>query len=668
VASVSPDIPMGATVGDGGTYFRVWAPRAEAVHVALADPAVPSSLASWRPDAASLLTRDAAGFWSGFFPDIGYGWEYRFWTKGPSGQGYKRDPRAIELELENYPNCNCRIIERRDYPWHDQDFRPPSFNDLIIYQLHIGVFYAQRNGIDIRANRVSKFLDVVDRIEYLAALGVNAVQPLPVAEWQGETSRGYNNTDFFSPEMDYAVAPQDLGEYLPRINAMLRAKGKNELTAEHLRDQRDQLKALVDLCHLYGLAVIGDVVYNHAGGPFDDQSMRFFDRPWNREWWDPDSYFVAGAGWAGGRVFNYDVDEVRSFLIDNAIMYLEDFHFDGLRYDEVTVIAQNGGQQFCRDLTSTLRYRAPATVQIAEYWNWDRALPVQENGLGFDATWSDGLRIAIRSVLAGAAQGQSAPISWDPVRDALRLPPGFPAMWKSVVHLENHDIVDADRDDPGKIQPRIAALACAPDRRSWLARSRSRVATTLLLSAPGIPMLFMGQEFLEDKPWHNNPARTDLFLYWGGLQRDANMRDFLVFTRELCWLRRMQPAMRGEGCNPFYVHNEDRVIAVQRWIEGEGRDVVVVASLNEMAHFGYRLPFPVAGYWFEVFNSEAYDSMPADGGYNTNATGNPFGINSDGAPLGGLPHSAVLNIPANGALVFARDRGEMAQSDPGVKH
>src|SRR4029077_1357912 len=120
-------------------------------------------------------------------------------------------------------------------------------------------------------------------------------------------------------------------------------------------------------------------------------------------------------------------------LIDNAIMYLEDFHFDGLRYDEVTVIAQNGGQRFCRDLTSTLRYRAPATVQIAEYWNWDRALPVQENGLGFDATWSDGLRIAIRSVLAGAAQGQSAPISWNPVRDALRLAPGFPAMWKSVV-------------------------------------------------------------------------------------------------------------------------------------------------------------------------------------------------------------------------------------------
>jgi 1,4-alpha-glucan branching enzyme len=653
----SADMPMGATVRDGGAHFRVWAPAADAVHVALVDPAV-SSLAGWQAGPTNRLARDAAGFWSGFFAGVGYGWEYRYWTKGPSGEGYKRDPRAIELELEHYPDCNCRIIERRDYPWHDQDFVSPRFNDLIIYQFHIGVFYAEHDGVDIRANRVSKFLDVVDRIEYLATLGVNAIQPLPVAEWQGETSRGYNNTDFFSPEMDYCVSPQDLGSYLPRINAMLRSKGKGPLSANHLRDQRDQLKALVDLCHLYGLAVIGDVVYNHAGGPFDDQSMRFFERPWNSQWWDPDSYFVSGGGWAGGRIFDYAQDEVRAFLIDNAIMYLDEFHFDGLRYDEVTVIAQNGGQRFCRDITSTLRYRRPAAVQIAEYWNWDRALPVQENGLGFDAAWGDGLRLAVRSVLAGAAQGSSASLNLDVVRDALRLPPGFPAMWKTVVHLENHDIVDADRQDPSQIQPRIAALACETDRRCWYARSRSRVASVLLLTAPGIPMLFMGQEFMEDKPWHNNPARSDLFIYWDGLATDANMRDFLRFMQELCWLRRAHPALRAEGCNPFYVHNQDRVIAVQRWMEGTGRDVVVIASFNETTHFGYRIPFPAGGRWFEIFNSEAYDSMPAAGGYNSNASGNPFGISSDGGPLGDQPYSATLDIPANGALVFARDRGD----------
>lgn len=351
---------------------------------------------------------------------------------------------------------------------------------------------------------------------------------------------------------------------------MLHAKGRPPLSTDDLRDQRDQLKALVDLCHIYGLAVIGDVVYNHAGGPFDPQSMRFFDRPWNREWWDRDNYFVAGGGWAGGRIFDCAVDEVRAFLIDNATMYLDDFHLDGLRYDEVTVTAQNGGQQFCRDITSTLRYRRPDAVQIAEYWNWDRALPVQANGLGFDAAWGDGLRRAIRSVLASAAQGASASLNLDPVRDAVRLQPNFPARWKTVVHLENHDIVDADRENPGQTEARNVALACEPDRRCWYARSRSRAASTLLLTAPGIPMLFMGQEFLEDKPWHNNPARSDLFIYWDGVKTDANMRDFLRFMQELCWLRRSHPALRAEGCNPFYVHNLNRVIAIQRWVKTLG--------------------------------------------------------------------------------------------------
>jgi 1,4-alpha-glucan branching enzyme len=652
-------IPMGATVADGGTYFRVWAPTAEEVHVALVAPGV-ASLAGWQADPSNALAKDSAGFWSGFFPNVGYGWQYRYWTNGPAGQGYKRDPRAIELEFNGYPDCHCRIVEPDAFPWHDQGFVPPRFNDLIIYQFHIGVFYAKRDGVDIRANRVSKFLDVVDRIEYFASLGVNAIQPLPIVEWQGETSRGYNNTDFFSPEMDYCVAPEDLGDYLPRINALLRARGHGEIGLPDLRDQRDQLKALVDLCHVYGLAVIGDVVFNHAGGPFDDQSMRFFDRPWNRDWWDGDSYFVAGDGWAGGRIFDYATDEVRAFLIDNAAIYFDDFHFDGLRHDEVTVTAQNGGKRFCADVTSTLHFRKPAAIQIAEYWNWDRALPVEDGGLGFDAAWNDALRYAVRGAIQASAAGQSAYVSLDPVRDALFRPAGFPAIWKSVMHLENHDIVDADRQDQNKVQPRIAALSCPTDRRGWYARSRARVATTLLLAAPGIPMIFMGEEFLEDKPWHNNPARTDLFIYWDGLDTDRNMRDFHVFTRELCWLRRRHPGFRGEGCNPIFVRNDDRVIAFQRWVEGEGRDLIVVASLSETTHYGYAIPFPAGGYWLEIFNSDAYDSMPAAGGYNPNAAGNPLGVTSNGPPLEGLPCSASVNIPANGVVIFARDRGDVS--------
>ncbi|MBI3468949.1 MAG: alpha amylase C-terminal domain-containing protein [Planctomycetes bacterium] len=115
---------------------------------------------------------------------------------------------------------------------------------------------------------------------------------------------------------------------------------------------------------------------------------------------------------------------------------------------------------------------------------------------------------------------------------------------------------------------------------------------------------------------------------------------------------------RGEGINPYFNHNHDRVIAFQRWVEGVGRDVIVVASLSETTHWKYPLPFPVGGYWHEVFNSDAYDSLPEDGGYNPKATGNPGGVTAGGPPLSGWPTSARIVIPANALLVFARDRGD----------
>ncbi len=656
---ITPETPMGAHLVPRGCTFRVWAPTADAVHVALNDPPRPEH---WTPAEENRLLRDARGYWTGFFPGVTCGSLYRYWTVGPGGQGYKRDPRARELELDGYPDCDCVVRGPNTYPWHDADFQPPLFRDLVIYQLHIGVFYAAERHTYAGHKKPCKFLDVLDRLEYLERLGVNAIQPLPVVEWQGCFSRGYNNTDFFSPEMDYALPPEELPPYLEKVNALLSRKGHSVLRVEDLYSQENQLKAMVDLCHVYGVAVIFDVVYNHSGGSFDDQSMRFFDRPWNREWWDPDSYFIGGDGWAGGRIFDYGADEVRQFLIDNARMYLDEFHGDGFRYDEVSVIANNRGDRFCRDLTDTLRYHKPKAIHIAEYWNWDRATPVlpAPGGLGFDAALNDGLRETIRTTIQAASGGASAYVNLDRLRDALRGPAAFPAAWKAVNCLENHDIVDADREDSSKIHPRIPVLANWNNHRDWLARSRSRVATGLLLTAPGIPMLFMGQEFLEDKPWHNDPDREDLFIYWAGLETDRAMQDFLRFTQELCRLRRRHPALRGEGIHPYFTYNDHRVIAFHRWVEGTGRDVIVVASLSETTYWGYPLPFPVGGYWHEVFNSDAYDSLPLEGGYNPDAAGNPGGVTADGPSLHGHSSSAFVVIPANGLLVFARDQGDEA--------
>ena len=127
------------------------------------------------------------------------------------------------------------------------------------------------------------------------------------------------------------------------------------------------------------------------------------------------------------------------------------------------------------------------------------------------------------------------------------------------------------------------------------------------------------------------------------------------FTRELCWLRHRQPTLSGGGLNPFFTHNHDRVIAAHRWVDGVGRDVIVVAMLSEVTHWSYPLPFPAGGHWREVVNSDAYDSSPAGGGYNPHAAGNPWGVAASGPPLAGCPASAQVVIPANGLLVFARD-------------
>jgi 1,4-alpha-glucan branching enzyme len=644
---IGPSTPMGASLIANGAAFRVWAPGADHVYVAFnAGP-------GYQPDPQTELVKDpATGQWTGFFPGIGDGAQYRFFIVGKGGSGFKRDQRARELELFGYPDCDCIVRSTESYPWHDQGWRPPAFNDLVVYQLHIGVFYARdAQGHDIRAGRQSKFLDVAGRVEYLAALGVNALQPLPVVEFQGEWSLGYNGSDLFSPEMDYSVSPAELGPYLQRVNALLAGKGFGPLTPAQLTGQVNQLKALIDLCHLYGLAFVPDVVYNHAGGSFDPQSIDHFDFPAHPD--KTNSIYFSVNDWAGGRVFDFARPEVRRFLIDNAIMFLKEYHADGLRFDEVSVMDNMGGWFFCQEMTAALRQAKPEAVEIAEYWGGDRWRGVAgpPAGMGFDIGYTDGIRDGVRAVLAQAGGGSAAQVRMGVLKAGLERPWGFPDAWRAYHCVENHDFVlDMDGDHR---KPRIAHLSDWNDSRSWYARSRSRVAMGILLTAPGVPMLFMGQEFLEDKLWADNPHRSELFIWWDGVEgADRHMKDFHRCTSDLIALRRRLPALRAEPVNVYHTDEYNRVLAFHRWVPWEGRDVVVVASLREQpfAWGSYRLGFPAGGHWSEVFNSDFYDFCP-----NPNVQGNGGGVWANGGPMDGLPASAGITIPANGIVVLARD-------------
>ena len=509
------------------------------------------------------------------------------------------------------------------------------------------MFWAtDRNGHDRRPHRTAKLLDAVEKVPYLADLGITAVQPLPVVEFQGPWSLGYNGTDLFSPEMDYCVDPAGLDPYLETVNTLLAARGADPLKADQLAGQSNQLKAFVDICHLYGIAVIFDVVYNHAGGGLDPQSLDYIDLPA-----DPgpaNNPYFSSEGWAGGRVFAYDRPEVRAFLIDNARMFLEEYHADGLRYDEVSVIDAKGGWAFCQELTAEVRRVKPSAVQIAEYWGEFRWLAVQPapGGMGFDIGYSDCLRDAVRAVVSAASGGADAPIHIGRLVDGLHRPVHTAQAWQAYNCVENHDLV---LDMESHRAPRMARLADPADPRSWYARSRSRVAMGLLLTAPGVPMLFMGQEFLEDKLWSDSPGRADRLIWWDGADGgDRHMADFRRFTRDLIHLRTAEPALRAD---PIAVHPPDehnRVLAFRRWVPGAGHDVLVVVSLNESTLYGYELGFPAPGRWCERLNSDVYDHFP-----NPQVAGNNGAVVADGPPRHGYDQSARLTIPANSVLVFS---------------
>jgi 1,4-alpha-glucan branching enzyme len=645
---------MGATLVPGGATFRTWAPNAADVFV-VTDQLDASQTDGWQPAAGDRLLRGADGTWTGFVPGVRDGDRYLFWVRGPTGIfGFKRDPYARELcpSIE-FPNCPCFVRDPTTYPWIATEWRPPAFHELIVYQLHVGAYWAlDASGKDRRATDYGRFLDLVGRIDYLRDLGVNAIQLLPIQEFPTQFSLGYNGVDYFSPENEYQVNETgELGRYLDEVNGMLARHSKAALTLEQLLPGPNQLKCLVDLCHLNGLAVIFDVVYNHAGGDFGDRSLWFYDRQPNGN--HNNSLYFTDKGWAGGSIFAYWQAPVRQLLIDNGRFLLEEFRVDGLRYDEVSVAVDHGGDAFCRDIASTLRYARPDAIQIAEYWNADRAYAVKPApaGLGFDSALSDRLRDAIRGVVSQAAAGGQAQVNMDVLREALYPPPGFLASWKAVHCLENHDLVRWRYEKNEPDMPRVPALADSTNHRSWFARSRSRLATAMLLTAPGIPMLFMGQEMLEDKPWSDDYENWSRFLvWWEGLDQDAAMNDFHVLVRDLLWLRRNRPALHGDGMRISQVHNADRLIAMHRWVEGHGRDLVVVGSLNEHVHEEYLVDLPHPGTWYEIFNSDYYDHLP-----NRHVAGNGGRVMADRPGRFGYPHAARMTIPANGVIILSRE-------------
>lgn len=650
---ITSSTPMGATLIDGGATFRAWAPRA--LHVYLNGTF--NGVQHNGQQADLELRKDSNGYWSGFLAGVTDGDIYKFFVVGTGSSGYKRDPYAREIARDAaFPECGCIIRSANAYPWHDAAFVTLDFSNMIVYQLHVGTYATATTGA------TGTFLDVIGKIEYLSSLGINVLQPLPVDEMETTPSMGYNGADYFSPDIPYVVYDQNvLRSHLDSINRLLNAKGHTSMQLQDIATGPAQLKALVDLCHVYGIAVTFDVVYNHAGGfDDDDGSLYYWDRAPNTGDNNQSLYFTDQDRGTGGLSFALWNRDVRQFLINSARFYVEEFHADGFRYDEISGLLsmnRDSGWRFCCDLTDTMRFVKPRLLQNAEYWPFefnDYPRPssliltsTANGGAGFDVLQHDGLRNAVRNAITQSAYGQDSNVDMETIAHNLS-PVGLTHGWQAVTCIENHDIVKIGTEQ------RIAMLADGSNPRSWYARSRSRVAGGLLLTAPGIPQLFMGQEFLAEQQWNWDPQSSVNLIQWNPVMSgsDTAMVNHLRFMQDLIRLRWMQPALRSDNINVFHVNNQNRVIAFHRWLEDTGRDVIVAATLAETTWYNYAIGLPFPGRWLEVFNSDVYDNW-----VNPQVAGNGGEIFACHGPLHGFDASANIVIPANGFVVFAREPG-----------
>jgi 1,4-alpha-glucan branching enzyme len=587
---------MGAVLYAGGTTFRVWAPNASAVTVA-------GSFNDWSPS-ADALAHEGNGYWSGDVPLAREGHEYRY-VISHAGQvllPWRVDPYARAV---TNPGGNG-IIHADAFDWGVSPFQMPDWNELIIYELHVGTFN------DVPGDSPGHLRAAIERLPYLRDLGINAVELLPPAEFHGGYSWGYNPGYPFAVEREYGGP--------------------------------EALKAFIKAAHEHGIAVIIDVVYNHLG-PEDVVVWRFDG--WHQDDFGGIYFYNDGRAWTPWGARNrpdYGRGEVRQYLRDNALMWLEEYRADGLRWDATAFIRNVYGSQddpgndlpdgwsLMQWINREIAQRQPWKISIAEdLRNNPWLIKDDEGGAGFDGEWDPEFVHPVRHALITPSDEQR---SMAAVQRSITHRYGADA-FERVIYTESHDEVANGRARvPHEINP--------ADPASWHAKKRSTLGAALVLTSPGIPMLFQGQEFLEDEWFHDEDP-----LDWSKLERFAGI---VQLYRDLIRLRRNwfdhTRGLRGQHVHAHHVNDFDKVIAYHRWDQGGPSDsVVVVANFGHRGYPSYRLGFPAQGRWRVRCNSDwaGYDpSFGSQHSYDTEATPEPRDGMLFAANVGLAPYSAII--------------------------
>ena len=470
---------LGAVPFDQGATFSVWAPEASSVDVVFErDRFTVSRALARRPD----------GTFTGWVPDVEPGARYRFSIGGRPGLP---DP-ASRWQPDGVHGASA-FVNPHDFVWTDHDWNGVQREDLVIYELHVGAFSPE-----------GTFAGVESRLGALAALGVTAIELMPLAEAAGTRNWGYDGVDLFAPSHHYGTP--------------------------------DDLRRLVNAAHAHGLAVIVDVVYNHLGP--DGAYLSAYSR----------AYFPERRTGKWGAAINLDGDgseHVRHFFFENALHWIHEYHVDGLRLDATHALEDAGAFHFLAELRARVDASAsrPILLIAEDERNLATLLQPQPAGYGLDAVWADDFHHQMRVALAGDQDGYFADFTGaaEDVADTIRRgwfytgqqtrsggtprgtdPTGL-APTQFVVCLQNHDQV-GNRAFGDRLHHGIDLAAY-------------RAASALLLLLPQTPLIFMGQEWAASTP----------FLYFtdhepglGRLVTEGRREEFAAFAAFADPLTRVQ--------------------------------------------------------------------------------------------------------------------------------
>lgn len=594
--------PYQDTAGAGAT-FRVWAPFAQRVFVA-------GEFNNWLTNATPLFSENN-GFWSVDVAGAAVGNQYKFVIVDTSGNLlWRMDPYATSITRNAQDLLNSLIASSTEvYSTHS--YSTPPWNELVMYELHLATF-TQGGAIDGKGS----FDTAVAKLSYLQSLGINAIEILPIGEYIGDISSGYNPAYIFAIE-DELGGP-------------------------------DGFRRFVNAAHQAGIAVIVDVVYNHLGVSAGDM--------WNFDGWSQNGkggiYFYndwrSHTDWGDTR-FDYGRGEVRQYLRDNALRWLENRFADGLRWDSVGSIRnvndQNSdppddipdGWSLLQWINSQIRQSQPWKISIAEDMKDNEWITKDTGagGAGFAAQWGSAFVWTLRAALTSIDDSGRDMNSVVGVISQTYNNSAF----QRVIYTESHD---ADSNGAQRVPEMIFPGAAD----SWYSKKRSTLGAAAVLTAPGIPMLFMGQEFLS---WgYFDPSQS---LDWSHADKFSGIvqlyRDLIHLRRN--WFNNTR-GLRGQNTHVHHVNNTNKVISFHRWDQGgAGDDVVVVLNFGSAGYSSYTIGFPRNGQWQVRFNSDwnGYDS----------AFGNWFsyGTDASGPPQDSMPTSANVGLGPYSAIVLSQD-------------